>query len=212
MTVDLLRISRQATELLELTLVTGRPGSLRAEPGVMLATVPTPEFASKDEQHELGLAAVEVARAALGTAAFLCVSHTVAGSIVIGATDQHLGIDAERLSPARPRIAERILTPSELAGLGPSLAWLDVLRCFCIKEATYKILGEVDKDVLGFRGLQIEHPGAPSSRVHLIDGLRQVARAGSFIGADVIVAIAEVQQIAARYDDATAQAKRYDGS
>src|SRR5262245_10398446 len=140
MPLDLVELSCQAIELIEQTLTTRKPGSSHPASGIFLAAVPTPESATGNERHELGLAGVDVVRAALGSTASHSVSHTVAVSVVIGTVGQRLGIDAERLSPARPRIAERVLTAREITALGTSIEWIDILRCFCMKEAAYKAL------------------------------------------------------------------------
>jgi 4'-phosphopantetheinyl transferase EntD len=111
--------------------------------------------------------------------------------VVVGTTAAYLGIDVERLVPERTRIAPRILTPGELEELGPAPTWPDVLRCFCLKEATYKVLDDVAQQELRFRGLRLEDVKLSTSRVHRVTDGQCVARAAAALGTKVIVALAE---------------------
>lgn len=190
MASDLVGLCRQATVLVEQTLLTRAQGSVRPASTIALIAVPTPELATGDERHTLGLAAVEDVQAILGASAKHSVSHTTGVSLVIGVADCHFGIDLERLTPQRPRIAQRVLTAHEMEVLGPGVTWLDVLRCFCVKEAVYKVLDEAEQDGLRFRGLQLERPSADSTRVHRSNDQRLVGHAEVAWGTDVVVALA----------------------
>lgn len=55
-----------------------------------------------------------------------------------------LGVDLEDYGPARPKIAEKVLTPPELAEVrsieDPTAQWIDTLLRFSIKESIYKAI------------------------------------------------------------------------
>jgi phosphopantetheinyl transferase (holo-ACP synthase) len=190
MAFDLVELCRQAVVLVEETLRTRRAGSARVAPHIALAAVPTPDLAAGDERHGLGLAAVRTVHDLLGENTPHSVSHTTGVSIVIGVLDGALGIDLERLAPARPRIAQRILTARELQALGSNADWPTILRCFCIKEAAYKILDEVQQEDLRFRGLELVTPSADSTTVERCGEQHVVAVAAAARGYEALVAIA----------------------
>lgn len=190
MALELVDLCRQAVVLVEETLRTGRPGSARVAPRIALAAVPTPEMATGDERHELGLAAVSTVHDLLGGNTQHSVSHTTAVSIAIGVLDDALGIDLERLAPARARIAHRVLTARELQALGSNADWPTILRCFCIKEAVYKVLGEGEQEDLRFRGLELVTPSADATFVERCGEQRVVAVAAAARGDEALVAIA----------------------
>jgi 4'-phosphopantetheinyl transferase EntD len=190
MDLDLVELCRQATVLVEETLRTRTPGSARPAPDLALTAVPTPELATGEERHELSHAAVEKVHQMLGPDAAYSVSHTRAVSVVIGAVGRRVGIDLERVMPARPRIAQRVLTSRELETLGAARTWLEVLRCFCLKEATYKVLDKAEQENLRFRGLQLDDAKADCTRVHRSDDQRCVAVAGAARGTEVLIALA----------------------
>ena len=147
-------------------------------------------MATGDERHALGLAAVDTVHEMLGPGAVHSVSHTMAVSVAIGIVGRVLGIDLERLAPARPRIAQRILTAREQQALGSTAEWPAILRCFCVKEAVYKVLAESDQDDLRFRGLELEQPDSESTRVERSGEPRVVAIAAVARGNEAMVAIA----------------------
>src|SRR5690348_14649552 len=85
-------LCHEAVVLAEKTLRSRCPGSAQPVPGLALATVPTPEVASVDERHELGLRAIDTLDTLLGHDAVHSVSHTRATSIAIGCVARHLAI------------------------------------------------------------------------------------------------------------------------
>ena len=61
-----------------------------------------------------------------------------------------------------------------------------------MKEATYKVLDDVEQQGLRFRGLQLEDVRVSSTQVHRADDGRCVARVAATRGTEVLVAIAGV--------------------
>jgi len=82
------------------------------------------------------------------------------------------------------------LTAREQQALGEAAEWPAILRCFCVKEAVYKVLGEAEQEGLRFRGLQLELPTADSMLVERSDDRRVVAVAAVARGNEAMVAIA----------------------
>jgi 4'-phosphopantetheinyl transferase EntD len=82
------------------------------------------------------------------------------------------------------------LTAREQQALGGAAEWLAILRCFCVKEAVYKVLDAAEQEDLRFRGLQLEQPTADSMRVERSDDQRVIAVAAVACGNEAMVAIA----------------------
>ncbi|NOY28284.1 MAG: 4'-phosphopantetheinyl transferase superfamily protein [Oligoflexia bacterium] len=69
--------------------------------------------------------------------------NTLAVALVARAEHGDIGVDLEDQAPARMRVAERVLTPSELsdvAALAQDRQWTAVVLRFSLKEAIYKAL------------------------------------------------------------------------
>jgi 4'-phosphopantetheinyl transferase EntD len=90
--------------------------------------------------------------------ASLSVSHTegVSLALAVAPSAGRLGVDLERTVPERPRLARRVLTPSEAEALQKPPPWPDVLWRFCAKEAAYKALPASAQLDLTFRRLEVE--------------------------------------------------------
>ena len=122
-------------------------------PGGLSATaVPTAPNASGDERR-LATLAVPLRREGDVT-----VSHTREVSLVLryaGACER-FGIDLERTTPERPRVASRIRSTMEFDTLPLDAPWPDIIRCFCTKEAAFKALAPQDQLGLTFRQLAVD--------------------------------------------------------
>lgn len=72
-----------------------------------------------------------------------------------------LGVDLEDYGPARPKIAEKVLTSTELAEIqeieDPKARWINTLLRFSIKESIYKALDPYVGRYVGFKEA-IVHP------------------------------------------------------
>lgn len=79
-------------------------------------------------------------------------------AIALRGTKGVLGLDVERGSPERPRLAKRVLTAFEagwITSLPTTAQWRAVLALFCAKEAAFKALdGGVPGPPLTFRSLE----------------------------------------------------------
>ena len=88
-----------------------------------------------------------------GIAASISHKGTLAIGMAARDVDGTLGADLENYGPPRPRIAERILRPEELAAiedLSPERRWIAVLLRFSIKESIYKALDPYVRRYVGF--------------------------------------------------------------
>ena len=120
-------------------------------------------------------------------------SHTRAVSIVLRGPDpERFGIDLERTAPERPRLADRVRSDLESATLPLDALWIDVLRCFCAKEAAFKALAPEAQAGLTFRRLAVDR-AAPSGTAwvrRVADGLI-MAEACVVADANLVVAVAK---------------------
>lgn len=159
--------------------------------GVNAAAIPTAATASRDERHAATLSAVRgLARASGGITS---VSHTREVSLVLHGPDpERFGIDLERTTPERSRLAGRVRSDLESATLPLDAPWIDVLRCFCAKEAAFKALASEAQAGLTFRRLAVDR-AAPSGTAwvrRVADGLI-VAEACVVADANLVVAVAK---------------------
>lgn len=152
--------------------------------------IPTALTASRDERHDATLSAAQgLARVAGGVS----VSHTREVSLVLrGLLDpERFGIDLERTTPERPRLAGRIRSTLEAETLPLDAPWADVLRCFCAKEAAFKALAHEAQVGLTFRRLAVDRPGPGGTAwVRRVRDGHIVAEACVVVDANLVVAIA----------------------
>lgn len=158
--------------------------------GADAAAIPTAATASRDERHAATLSAVRGLAWASGG---ISVSHTRGVSLVLHGPDpERFGIDLERTAPERSRLAGRIRSDLESATLPLDAPWIDVLRCFCAKEAAFKALASEAQAGLTFRKLAVDR-AAPSGTAcvrRVADGLI-VAEACVVADANLVVAVAK---------------------
>lgn len=187
------RIRVYAQHLLVLaadTLRDGAPRTASLSGGGDAAAIPTAATASRDERHAATESSVRgLARASGGVS----VSHTRAVSIGLRGPDpERFGIDLERTIPERSRMASRIRSNLESETLPLDAPWIDVLRCFCAKEAAFKALAPEAQAGLTFRRLAVDR-AAPSGTAwvrRVADGII-VAEAYVVADANLVVAVAK---------------------
>jgi len=69
-----------------------------------------------------------------------------------------VGVDLEDTDRVRPGVAERVLTPSELAAvkaLVPSRQWVDTVVRFSVKESVYKAIHPALRRYVGFGEVEV---------------------------------------------------------
>lgn len=89
------------------------------------------------------------------------VSHkrTIAVAMVARSNGGSLGVDIEEYGPARPRIEDRILTPTEIeaiAHLSGEPRWIATLIRFSIKESIYKAIDPYVRRYVGFHEAEVK--------------------------------------------------------
>jgi hypothetical protein len=187
------RLRLYADQLLVLAaeaLRTRTPTTTLLSDATRMAAIPTVLTASRDERHEATLrAAGSLGRYADGAS----ISHTREISVVFRPPrdSEWFGIDLERTTPERPRLARRIRSRLEVETLPIEAPWGEVLRCFCAKEAAFKALDREAQVGLTFRRLAVDRPrpGASAWVRRVSDG-HIVAEACVVTNADLVVAIA----------------------
>jgi len=83
------------------------------------------------------------------------ISHKRKLAVALVSRDRghRLGVDLEEYEPARPTIAAKVLTPSELsaiADLPPDRQWISTVLRFTVKEAIYKALDPTVRRYIAF--------------------------------------------------------------
>ena len=69
-----------------------------------------------------------------------------------------VGVDLEDTDRTRPGVAERVLTPNELAAvrqLVPSRQWVDTVVRFSVKESVYKAIHPTLQRYVGFGEVEV---------------------------------------------------------
>lgn len=80
-----------------------------------------------------------------GSPLHVSISHTRDfAAVIVG--ERPVGIDIEYRSDRVWKIRERFLSPDELAMLDPSHEMEQLLICWCVKEALFKLLGQQSVD------------------------------------------------------------------
>ncbi|MCB9778013.1 MAG: 4'-phosphopantetheinyl transferase superfamily protein [Alphaproteobacteria bacterium] len=102
----------------------------------------------------------------------LSIAHKrdLAVAMVARSDNGELGVDLEDLLPARPRIAERVLTAHELAqvqALPEANQWTSVVVRFSVKEAIYKALAPRLQRYIDFMEAEVEPDPDGTCRVRL---------------------------------------------
>ncbi|MCK6507398.1 4'-phosphopantetheinyl transferase superfamily protein [Myxococcota bacterium] len=102
----------------------------------------------------------------------LSIAHKrdMAVALVARARNGAVGVDLEDLSPPRMRVAERVLTPDELAvvqALPEERQWTAVVVRFSLKEAVYKALAPTLRRYIDFQEAEVLPMPDGCARVHL---------------------------------------------
>ncbi len=71
---------------------------------------------------------------------YISISHSQHHLCMALSTTQEVGIDIEEIQPRLVRVMHRFLSPKEVEACRGKLAF--VTRCWCAKEAIYKIVGK----------------------------------------------------------------------
>ena len=108
----------------------------------------------------------------------LSIAHKQDMAVALVARLQHgaLGVDLEDLEPARMRVAERVLTPTELEAVSQlpvERQWISVVVRFSLKEAIYKALAPRLQRYIDFSEAEVEPvpDGTARVRLALVEGL-----------------------------------------
>lgn len=168
-------------------------GGRRTEklPDGLVATVATPDLASRDERHIATRDVVQTAVCQVGEASRVSVSHTRGVSVVLAAGfNRRIGVDVERVTPERMRLARRVLTPREIELLNRESPWVDVLRAFCAKEAAYKAVPTLEQRDLTFRTVEVVEAAGGALLVRRVPDGELLARVVVATNSTLAVAVA----------------------
>jgi phosphopantetheinyl transferase (holo-ACP synthase) len=182
-----------AGRLLVLATETQLDGEGRTEelPDGLVVTVATHDLASRDERHMATRGVVQTAVHQVGDASRISVSHTRGVSVVLATRfNRRIGVDVERVTPERMRLARRILTPREIELLKRESLWADVLRALCAKEAAYKAVPALEQRDLTFRTVEVEEAAGGALLVRRVLDSEILARVVLATNSTLAVAVA----------------------
>jgi len=109
----------------------------------------------------------------------ISITHKRHMAVALVAREEHgcIGVDLEDLSPARPRVAERVLRPEALEAiqqLPEERRWTGILLRFSIKEAIYKALAPKLRRYIDFSEASVSPriDGTADVQLHLREPLQ----------------------------------------